>query len=124
MLRIVRAVEINTLGVLARTSVVTSNDEVCGSVILADDSVPNGFAGTGHAHSKGQQTDDSHAIGITGQESLVYTDTGEVVDVAGFRKTDDGVDEDVGLAGAGGADSEFTMGAVHRVPTKLSLGLL
>lgn len=46
---------------------------------------------------------------------MVDADAGEVVDVAGFGEADDGVDEDVGLTGSGGADGEFAVGAVHGV---------
>lgn len=116
VLGVVRAVEVYALGVLSWTSVVTADNEVGGSVILADDSVPDGLTGTSHTHGKGQQSKDSHAVGVTGHQRLVDTDTGEVVNVTGLGETDDGVDEDVGLAGAGSADRQLTMSAVHGVP--------
>jgi hypothetical protein len=34
------------------------------------------------------------------------------------------VDQDVSLAGAGGADGEFTVSAVHGIPIRLSLEML
>lgn len=63
---------------------VTADDEVGSTVVLADNGVPDGLTGTGHTHGKGQKTQDSHSVGVTGQESLVDTDTGEVVDVTGL----------------------------------------
>jgi hypothetical protein len=38
-----------------------------------------------------------------------------VVNVTGLGETNNGVDEDVGLARAGSADSQFTVSAVHGV---------
>jgi hypothetical protein len=38
-----------------------------------------------------------------------------VVNVARLGESNDGVDQDVGLLGAGGADGQFAMGAVHGV---------
>jgi hypothetical protein len=116
VLCIVGAVEVNALGVLARTGVVTANNEVGRTVVLADDGVPDGLAGTTHAHGKGQQGEDSHAVGVAGHQRLVDADTGEVVNVAGLGETDHGVDEDVGLAGSCSADRQLTMSAVHGVP--------
>ena len=94
---------------------ITSNNEVGGTVILADNGVPDGLAGTTHAHGKGQETQYSHSIGVAGQQRLVYADTSEVVDVAGLREANDRVDQHVGLTGAGGADCELSVGAVHGV---------
>jgi hypothetical protein len=116
VLCIVRAVEVNALGVLARTSVVTANNEVGRTVVLADDGVPDGLAGTAHTHSEGQQGEDSHAVGVAGHQRLVDTDTGEVVNVTGLGEADNGVDEDIGLAGSCSADRQLTMSAVHGVP--------
>lgn len=94
---------------------VTADDEVGGTVVLADNGVPDGLTGAGHTHGKGQKTQDSHSVGVTGQESLVDTDTGEVVDVTGLGQTNDRVDQDVGLALAGSADRQLTVSAVHGV---------
>ena len=38
-----------------------------------------------------------------------------MVDVTGLGEADDRVDKDIGLALAGGADSELTVSTVHRV---------
>ena len=95
---------------------VTTNDEVCSTVVLADDRVPDGFTRTGHAHGESEKTKDSHTVGVTWENGLVDTDTGEVVDVTGLCKTDDGVDEDVCLAGTSTTDGELTVSTVHGVP--------
>lgn len=95
---------------------VTTDDEVGCTVVLADNSVPDGLARTSHTHSKRQKSQDGHAVGVAGHERLVDTDTGEVVNVTGLGQADDGVDEDVGLAGAGSADRQLTVSAVHGVP--------
>ena len=115
VLSIVGAVEFLTLGVLTGTGVVTTNNEVSGTMILPDDGVPDGLTGTTHTHGQGQETQDGHTVGVTGEESLVGTDTGEVVNVTGLGQTDDGVDEDVSLLGAGGTDGQLTVSSVHGV---------
>jgi hypothetical protein len=46
---------------------------------------------------------------------LVYTHTGEVVDVAGLGETDDWVDKHVCLSCASGADCKLPVGAMHGV---------
>lgn len=115
VLSVVWAVEVDTLAVLAGTSVVTANNEVSCTVVLADDGVPERLTRTSHTHGEGQQTQNGHAVGVAGKKSLVDADTGEVINVTGLGKTDDGVDEHVGLSAAGGTDSELTVGAVHWV---------
>lgn len=115
LLRIVRAVEILPSGVLTRPSVVTTNDEMGGTKVLANDSVPEGFTGTAHTHSEGKKCEVAHTVGIAGHDGFVDTDAGVVVNIAGLGETDDGVDEDVCLAIARGTDGEFAMGAMHGV---------
>ena len=115
VLSVVGAVEVLALGVLTGTGVVTANNEVGGTMVLPDDGVPDGLTGTTHTHGQGQETQDGHTVGVTGEESLVGTDTGEVVNVTGLGKTDNGVDQDVGLVGAGGTDGQLTVSSVHGV---------
>ena len=115
VLSVVGAVEVPALGVLTGTGVVTANNEVGGAMVLPDDGVPDGLTGTTHTHGQGQETQDGHTVGVTGEESLVGTDTGEVVNVTGLGKTDNGVDQDVGLVGAGGTDGQLTVSSVHGV---------
>lgn len=114
-LGVVRAVVVLAVLVLAGAGVVTADNEVRGAVVLTDNGVPDGLAGTAHAHGQGQQSQGGHAVGVSGEEGLVDTDTGEVINVTGLGHADDGVDEDVGLLGAGGTDSELSVGAVHGV---------
>lgn len=101
--------------VLTGTSVITPNDEVGSTVVLADDGVPESLTRTTHSHGEGQKSKGGHTVGVTGQESLVDADTGEVIDVTGLGETDDRLDEDVGLLGAGGADRQLTVSTVHGV---------
>lgn len=115
MLSVVWSVDLLTLAVLAWTGVVTPNDKVCSTVVLANDGVPESLTGTTHAHGKRQQTQNSHSVGVARQESLVDTHSSKMVNVAGLGKTNDRVDEDVGLSAAGSADSQLTVSAVHGV---------
>jgi hypothetical protein len=114
-LSIIRTVVVLALLVLTGTGVVTANNEVGSTVVLADDGVPESLTGTTHSHGEGQKSESGHTVGVTGQESLVDTDTGEVIDVTGLGETNDGLDEDVGLLRAGGADRQLTMSTVHGV---------
>ena len=115
VLGVVGTVEVDTLGVLPGTGVVTTNNEVGGTMVLPDDGVPDGLTGTTHPHGQGQETEDGHAVGVAGEESLVGTDTGEVVDVTGLGQTDDGVDQHIGLLGTRGTDGQLTVSTVHGV---------
>jgi hypothetical protein len=115
MLSIVGAVELLTLGVLTGTGVVTANNEVGGTVVFTDDSVPDSLTGTAHAHSKGQESKSRHSVGVAGKKGLVGADTGEVVNVTGLGETDHRVDKNISLAGASGTDGQFTVSSVHRV---------
>jgi hypothetical protein len=115
VLSIVGAVEVLALGVGTRTGVVTTDNEVGGTMVLTDDGVPDGLTGTTHTHGQTQETQDGHAVGVAGKESLVGADTGEVVNVTGLGETDNGVNQDIGLAGTGRADSQLTVGTVHGV---------
>lgn len=115
VLGIVRTVEVLTLGVATGTSVVTTNNEVGGTVVLTDNGVPDGLTGTTHTHGKAEQTQDGHAVGVAGQKSLVGADTGEVVNVTGLGETDNGVDQDIGLAGTSSANGQLTVSTVHGV---------
>ena len=92
LLGIVRSVEVDTLGVFARTGVITTHNEVRSTVVLTDDGVPDGFARSTHTHSERKQTDNGHSIGISGKERLVDTDTGEVVNVSRLGEANHGVD--------------------------------
>lgn len=115
ILGIVRPVKVLAGRVLSGTSVITANDEVSRSVVLADNGVPESFTRTSHAHGQGQEGESSHASGVAANDSLVDTNTGEVVNVTGLGQTNDGVDEDVGLAGASSANSQLTVSTVHGV---------
>jgi len=115
VLGVVGAVKVDALAVLAGAGVVTPDDEVGGAVVLADDGVPDSLARASHSHGQGEQAEDGHAIGVSREERLVHTHAGEVVDVAGLGETHDGVDEDVGLVGPGGANGQLPVSAVHGV---------
>ena len=97
VLCVVRAVEVFSGAVFAGAGVVAADDEVRGAVVFADDGVPDCFSGPAHAHCKGEETEDCHAIGVAGEEGLIDTHAGEVVDVAGFCEADYRVDKDICL---------------------------
>jgi hypothetical protein len=115
VLSIVGAVEVDAFRVATRSSVITTNNEVGSAMILADDGMPDSFAGTCHAHSEGKQTENSHSVGVTRKESLVDTDTSEVINVTRLSETDHGVDQNIGLSGASSANSKFPVCSVHRI---------
>lgn len=94
---------------------ITSDDEVSGSVVLADDSVPDGLTWSTHAHGEREETKDGHAVWISWEESLVDANTSEVVNVSRLGKTHDWVDQNVGQMRSGSSDGQLSMGAVHWV---------
>lgn len=115
VLGVVGAVELFAFGVLAGSGVVSSDDEMCGSVVLSDDGVPDRFSWSTHAHCQREETEDGHAVRVAREDSFVHPDTCEVIDVARLRQSDYGVNEDVGLTSSSGADGQFSVGAVHWV---------
>ena len=114
-LGVIWAVEVLAGRVLTGAGVVTADNEVGDTVVLSDNGVPESLTGTTHAHGEGQKGKRSHAVGVSGHETLVDAYTGVVVDVTGLSHTDDRVNEHVSLALTGSTDGELTMSAVHWV---------
>lgn len=110
-----RSVEVLALRVLARAGVISSDNEMRGTKVLSDDCVPQSFSRSSHTHGKGKKGKVGHAFGVRRHERLIRPDTGVVVDVARFSETDDGVDQDIRPVLPSSANSEFSVGAVHRV---------
>jgi hypothetical protein len=115
VLCIIWTVKFLSFTVLARSCVVTTHDEMSCSIVLADDSMPDSFAGSTHTHGQRKKTKDCHTVGISWEEGLVNTDTGEMVDVTRFRQTNNWVDKNIRLASTSGADSQLPMGSMHGV---------
>ena len=118
ILGIIRTVEFNTFRVASGASMVTSNNEVCSTVILANDSVPDSLTRSTHTHSKGKKAKNGHSIGVSRKQSLVDADTGEVIDVSRFSEADNWMDQDISLASAGSANCELSVGTMHGVPMR------
>ena len=115
LLSVVRTVEVLTLRVLSRSSVITTDDEVSRSEVLSDDSMPNCLARSSHSHSERQESESSHSLGVGTDDGLVDTDTGEVVDISGLGESYDGVNENVGVLLTSGTNGKFSVSAVHGV---------
>ena len=116
VLCVVRAVEVFAGTVLAWAGMVSTDDEVGGSVVLADDGMPDGFSRSAHPHRQRKQAQDGHAIWVSREESLVDADTGEVVDISWLGQTYDGMNQDVGLACSRCSYGKFSMSTVHWIP--------
>ena len=115
VLRIIGAVEINTLGVVARPGVIAAYDKVCAAVVFADQPVPNRFARASHAHRKVQQRHRGGRCRILVQHRLVTAHAGEMIHIARLGQADNRVDQQVGLGFLGGAERQFLMRTVQRV---------
>ena len=115
LLRVVRAVERLAVAVVAGTGVVAADDEVRAAVVLADDRVPHGLARAAHAHRERQQAQRRRLLGIGLQQVLVAAHAREVVDVAGLRHADDGMDQQVRFDVLRRAERELLVRAVHRI---------
>lgn len=61
---------------------VTSDDEMGSTKVLADDGVPDGFTRAGHAHSERQQSERGHALRVGADDSFVDADAGEGVNIS------------------------------------------
>jgi hypothetical protein len=115
VLCIVWTVKFLALAVLSWTGMVTTNDEVGCTEVLADNGVPDSFTRTTHSHSQRQETEYSHAIRISGEKCLVNTDSSEMINVSRLCKTNDWVDEDIGLTGTSSTDSQLSVSSVHGI---------
>jgi hypothetical protein len=95
--------------------VVAADDHVGAAVVLADQAVPDGLARAGHAHREVQKAHRRGGRGILVEHRLVAAHAGEMVDVARLGHADHGMDQQVRLRLARGAEGQFLVRAVQRV---------
>lgn len=95
VLGVVMTVEVLSLGVLSRSSMITADDEVSRSKVFANNGMPEGFTGSSHAHGERKKCEVTHSIRVFLHDSLVYTDTGIMIDVTRFCETNNGMNENV-----------------------------
>ena len=93
----IRAVERFTAFVLAGAGMVATNNQVTTSVVLADQCVPDGFAGTAHAHGQRQEGELGRAGRELRQQQLITTDASEVIHIARLSHSNDWVDQKIGF---------------------------
>lgn len=115
VLGVVGPVEFFAFAVLAWAGVVAADDEVRCAIVLADDGMPDGFAGAAHSHGEWEEAKNCHAVRVSWKEGLVDANTGEVIDVSWFCEANDWVDEDICLTGSSRADSQLSVSSVHGV---------
>ena len=115
ILRVIGAIEIITGRVLAGARVVAAHDEMGAAVVLADQTVPHGLAGAGHAHGEVQQAHRGGGGRVFVQHGLVAAHAGKVVHIAGLGQADNGVDQQVRLRFTRGAEGQFLVRAVQGV---------
>ena len=115
ILRIVRAVKVFALAVLARASVITTNNKVRYTKVLANNRVPQCLTRSSHTHGKWQERKCGHTLRVAGHQALVDTHARVVVDITRLGKANNGMDEDIGLQFTSRTDGQFTVRAVHRV---------
>ncbi len=77
--------------------------------------MPDGLAGASHAHGKVQKAHGCGGCGVFAKNGLIAAHAGKVIDIARFGQTDNGVDQQVGLRLACGAECQFLMRTVQRV---------
>jgi hypothetical protein len=99
---------------------ISPHDEVSGTVVLANDCVPDCLSWPAHAHGQGKEAQCRHSAWVSRQQRLVHSDSGEMVDIAWLRQSDYGVDQHVRLARPGRSDGQFPMGSVHGIPEIVS----
>lgn len=84
--------------------VVAADDEVSAAVVGADQGVPQGFPGAGHAHGQVQKRQGGGLLGVALEDVLVAAHPSEMVDVVGLGAAHHRVDEQVGFDLARGAE--------------------
>lgn len=114
-MRVIGAVEVLALAVLARAGVVAADDEMGQAVVPADDGMPQRLTRAAHAHGKVQEAQVGRGLRVLVQHRLIATHAGEVIDIARLGHADDRMDQEVGFGVAGGAEGQFLMGTVKRV---------
>ena len=114
-LRVVRTIERLAVASRPGASVIAANDEVRAAIVLADDRVPDGLARSAHSHRERQQAQGRRLLGVVRQQMLVATHAREVIDVAGLRHADDGMQQQIRLDLFRGAKRELLVSAMHRI---------
>lgn len=54
---------------------ISTNNKMSGAKVLADNRVPEGFAGATHSHGEREEREVAHSIWITRHDRFVDTDT-------------------------------------------------
>lgn len=86
-----------SFAVVSGASMITSDDKVGATIVLANDGVPAGLTGTGHAHCEWEQTQCCHSRRVILHQLLVASNTSVVIDVSGLCHSNDGMDKNVSL---------------------------
>jgi hypothetical protein len=94
---------------------IAATHKVGSTEVLSDDRVPNSLTRSSHPHGQRQKSQSGHSVGVLGHQSLVSSDTGVVIDITRLSKTDNGVDEHVGLMLTSSSDGQFSVSSVHGV---------
>ena len=95
---------------------VAADNKMRCAMVFADDGMPDSLSWAAHTHSEREKSQDCHTVGIAGEESLVDTDTSEVVNIARFCQPDHWMNENICASCTGRAERKFTMGSMHGIP--------
>lgn len=94
---------------------VATNNKVRGAKVLSDDGMPDGLAWSGHPHGKGKESEVSHSIRVFCHDGLVYTYTGEMVDIPRLGESNNRMYKNVGLSQSRCSYGELAMSPVHGI---------
>ena len=94
---------------------VAANDQMRAAIVLANDGMPQGFAGPGHTHGKVEQAQRGGLFRVLFQDVLVAADAREVIYVARFGHANHRMDQQIGLDFTGCAEGQFPVCAVQWV---------
>ncbi len=92
-----KGVEGFAVAIVPRSGMVAANDEMRAAIVLANDGVPQGFAGPGQTHGKVEQAQRGGLFRVLFQYVLVAADTREVIYVARFGHANHRMDQQIGL---------------------------
>ena len=95
VVRIVRAVELLPIGVIARARMIATDDEMRAAIVLPNDGVPHSLAWTSHPHGERQERQHRRLGWVGWDQRLVAANPGVVIHVARLRHPHTRVDEKV-----------------------------
>ena len=111
----IRTVKRLAVGILPRSGMISPDDEMSATVVLADESVPHRFPRSAHAHGQRQHRQLDRPVRVFREQQLVAARADEVIHIARLRHSDGRMNQQVRLDLFRGTHGQFNVCAVHGV---------